>query len=177
MTATDTRNQSYYSLDNLGDRQARVLEIIRGAGPDGISDAEIARMVEGDGIIAVRSLAARRNELVARGLVERCGTGTDPVSGRGVALWRVVAAVEPLPFPAIAAETAHSRQLKRLLELKLDGYWQHLYVCLMNSRSLTDLKEQGAVIKKAFLPPGSELNALKELYREKEEELTNAATA
>jgi hypothetical protein len=83
-TATDTRNESYWSLDDLGEKQTKVFDVIKRIGP--ATDRQIARALGWE----FHRSAPRRNELVALGLVERSGTTTDPDTSKTVALWQVV---------------------------------------------------------------------------------------
>jgi predicted ArsR family transcriptional regulator len=85
--ATDTRNESFWAFDEveLGTKRAEVYSVLKRIGP--ASDRQIARELKWE----FHRTAPRRNELVARGLVERVGTTTDEVTGKKVALWQVVA--------------------------------------------------------------------------------------
>ena len=83
LQATDTRNQSYHQLRNLGAKQATVLAVIETDGP--ICNRRIARLLGWD----VNCVTPRCLELRAKGLVEKAGEEWDEATERKVATWRV----------------------------------------------------------------------------------------
>jgi hypothetical protein len=97
--AFETQLEAYHQVQSDGTAakaREKVYEIIRRAGVTGISDAEIARKLNTDGVIAVRGCGPRRHELYTAGKVVaardekgQVRKALDPVSNKRVTLWVV----------------------------------------------------------------------------------------
>jgi hypothetical protein len=95
--AFETQLEAYHQVQSDGTAakaRGKVYEIIKRAGATGISDAEVARKLNTDGVVAVRGAGPRRHELYMAGkvLAARDDQGKvkkaiDPVSGKRVTLW------------------------------------------------------------------------------------------
>jgi len=78
------RNESYRTLDDLGDRQKQVLDCIRRCGP--ATNKDIAKTLG----LPINCITSRVKELRDAGVVEVCGSRYDDFTNRTVALFKVV---------------------------------------------------------------------------------------
>ena len=85
----ENRNQSYWSVENLGDKQSVVYFCIHDN--PGISDRQISKKLGWE----INRVTARRNELsyprspVNPPLIEACGSAWDTETRRTVTLWKI----------------------------------------------------------------------------------------
>ena len=85
-TSEATRNDAYYSLENLSESRAAVLRVIIEHGP--ISNAEIARRLGW----TINRVTGRTHELVSIGRVVEAGTELSAF-GRRVVTWKLAEVV------------------------------------------------------------------------------------
>lgn len=83
MTTTETRNASYFSLENLGDKQRRVFDAIAEHGP--VSDRAISEIMR----VPINQVTGRRFELWNAGYIEEAGHKYDHATNRSVMTWKL----------------------------------------------------------------------------------------
>lgn len=98
----ETSRKSYYTLNDLGDRQRAVYEVIHRLGL--ACNLDIAIELG----IPINSITPRTNELVSLGLVEEGPKKTGP-SGRQVIYWQLKKKIAPVDWDKLRIESIRER--------------------------------------------------------------------